>query len=673
MTGNSEIQRAAAASEVALAPFAILGTAPEAAYDELAQLAADLCDAPVALVTLFEGERQFFKAAHGFAAAGTALEDALCANALHADDVLVIPDLSADARTCGNAFVADGPQARFYAGAPLRTDDGTFLGTLCVLDMAARPAGLTANQLSGLRTLARQVMSLLELRRLLLEREASIAAQARENRRLRASEEMLSANAAHWRGLFEGLREGFIVGEIVRDPAGRAIDWRHLEANAAFQDVVGLPASQVIGRTMREVAPEVPARWIAFIAAMVASDQPATFAHLPGRGARTYEGRAFPIGGDQFAVIFLDVTERTAAERRREALLAIGDRLRDLDTIPAMIAAAIRLLGETLGCKRVGYGRLDAAQTMLDVEQDWTARGIASVAGLHRFADYGDLLNELLVGQPLVIRDVRTDPRTAPDPAPMLALAIMADVHMPIRERGRTVAVLFVHDDCPRDWSGEELAFLREVGDRLEAALARVDSEKRRAVQNEELSHRLKNTLAMVQAIASQTLKSVSERALVQTFERRLSALATAHDVLLTSAWEVAVLDDVIRSVLDTAGQDGRVTLTGPTVNLAPRAVLSLSLLVHELATNALKYGALSVPAGSVAVDWAVRNRDGRPTLFLEWVEHGGPPVTPPTRTGFGSRLIKLGLAGTGGVELGYGKVGFSARMSAPLDDLTKT
>ena len=662
---DSALRRAAAASEAALAPYDILGTPPEAPYDDIAQLARDLCETPVALVTLFDTGQQWLKAAAGFDASRTTLSDALCANAIEAEDVLVIPDLSRDARTANNALVIGPPGARFYAGAPLRLADGTFLGTLCAIDLVARPAGLAASQLNGLRTLARQVTTLLELRRLVAERDAALVSGDHEKRRLTASE-------AHWRGLFQGLREGFMIAEVIRDDAGRVIDWRHLEANAAFEAVVGHAPGAVVGKTIGELTPDMPRPWIDFVGRAMKHGEGEAFALPVRRAGRTYEGRVFPIGGEQFATIFLDVTDRVAAERRQQALITIGDQLLDLDRVEDMTQAAARVIGETLGVTRVGYGRLDPAQETIALEPDWTAPGAASIAGTHRFADYGTLLADLLVGQPLVVADVRTDPRTATDPDRLRAMGVTSLINIPVRERGRTTALLVVHHDQPRQWAAEEVAFLREIADRLELALGRLDAEGRRVVQTQEMSHRVKNTLAMVQAIASQTLKPVTERAAVDVFEKRLTALATAHDVLLGSEWEAAPLMVVIRSVLETAGQEERVTCAGPPVELAPRAVLSASLLIHELATNAVKYGALSAPSGRVDISWTIRNRDGRPTLFLEWTERGGPPASPPARRGFGSRLINMGLAGTGGVDLLYAEAGFAAKLAAPVDDLTK-
>ncbi|WP_334249390.1 sensor histidine kinase [Bradyrhizobium symbiodeficiens] len=176
----------------------------------------------------------------------------------------------------------------------------------------------------------------------------------------------------------------------------------------------------------------------------------------------------------------------------------------------------------------------------------------------------------------------------------------------------------------------------------------------------------MKNTLAMVMAIARQTLRSIPDQAPVEAFNARLQALSTAHMTLMQQRWSEAKIFDVVKSVLGTMEGIERFDLDGPAVNLGARATLSMSLLLHELSTNAIKYGALSEPAGRVAVSWTVLDDQ----LTLSWREIGGPSAIPPTRKGFGSRLINMGLIGTGGVELRYLPTGFEADFSAPLSQV---
>jgi two-component sensor histidine kinase len=158
----------------------------------------------------------------------------------------------------------------------------------------------------------------------------------------------------------------------------------------------------------------------------------------------------------------------------------------------------------------------------------------------------------------------------------------------------------------------------------------------------EELNHRVKNTLAILQAIAVQTFRGAT-RAEREKFEGRLGALAEAHNLLSREKWQGSELAEVLRRVLQPylLSNPDRVRMFGPSVPLSPRLAVVLSMIVHEIATNAAKYGALSNDSGQVVVDWEVLANDGLRRLRLVWTETGGPPVVAPVQRGFGSRLIE--------------------------------
>jgi signal transduction histidine kinase len=147
----------------ALERYRILDTTPEEAFDEVAQLASILCDTPIALISLVDATRQFFKARVGLEAVQTPREVSFCAHAIHGDDVFVVQDALADPRFAENALVLGDPKIRFYAGALLRSPEGFRLGTLCVIDR--KPRDLDQAHRIALLALARQVMAQLELRR----------------------------------------------------------------------------------------------------------------------------------------------------------------------------------------------------------------------------------------------------------------------------------------------------------------------------------------------------------------------------------------------------------------------------------------------------------------------------------------------------------------------------
>jgi two-component sensor histidine kinase len=152
----------------------------------------------------------------------------------------------------------------------------------------------------------------------------------------------------------------------------------------------------------------------------------------------------------------------------------------------------------------------------------------------------------------------------------------------------------------------------------------------------------VKNTLAILQSIAAQTFRSAS-KAEREKFEGRLGALAEAHNLLSTEKWQGSDLHDVIARVLQPylLNNPERVRISGPNVPVSPRLAVILSMIVHEIATNAAKYGALSNDTGSVRLDWEVLEENPRRKLRLIWSEAGGPHVTAPVQRGFGSRLIE--------------------------------
>jgi two-component sensor histidine kinase len=197
------------------------------------------------------------------------------------------------------------------------------------------------------------------------------------------------------------------------------------------------------------------------------------------------------------------------------------------------------------------------------------------------------------------------------------------------------------------------------------------ETEDRQKLLLGELNHRVKNTLATVQSIARHTLRSVSSPDILQErFEDRLLALSKTHNLLTNENWEHASLRELLEQELSPYGA-GRYHLLGEEdVRLAPRAVVALGMALHELTTNAAKYGALSTEAGTVTLRWEVV---GAPTthLCLEWSEAGGPPVTSlPARRGFGSRLLERGVtAELGGmVAMEFASKGLKASIEIPLD-----
>ena len=193
----------------------------------------------------------------------------------------------------------------------------------------------------------------------------------------------------------------------------------------------------------------------------------------------------------------------------------------------------------------------------------------------------------------------------------------------------------------------------------------RVTAERQQKLLVDELNHRVKNTLATVQAIADQTLRTNPEpAAFKRAFEARLLALSSTHNLLTATNWSTAALRDVAQLEFRPYGPE-RYRLDGPQVALSPAEALALGMLFHELATNAAKHGALSSGEGWVEVSW----RAAENVLNISWREHDGPPVVAPTRRGFGSRLIEHSLQGAlqGEATVDYAPDGLRCRIRLPL------
>jgi two-component sensor histidine kinase len=201
---------------------------------------------------------------------------------------------------------------------------------------------------------------------------------------------------------------------------------------------------------------------------------------------------------------------------------------------------------------------------------------------------------------------------------------------------------------------------------------ARKHEEEQRKLLLDELNHRVKNTLSTVQSVASQTMRTTHSFAEFQeAFNARLLALSRAHNLLTRRNWQGANLFDVVRETLQPYDDPSasRLAFEGLDLMLAPGAAIMLNLVLHEMATNAAKYGALSTSFGRITVFWAGREIAGERWVELSWLEKDGPEVAPPTRAGFGSKLIQRGIEEEleGAVELDYDPAGLRCAMRWPF------
>jgi two-component sensor histidine kinase/CheY-like chemotaxis protein len=222
---------------------------------------------------------------------------------------------------------------------------------------------------------------------------------------------------------------------------------------------------------------------------------------------------------------------------------------------------------------------------------------------------------------------------------------------------------------------------LEQAGVDAEALLAQagIEAKEREASDRlqklilEELHHRIKNTLATVSAVASQSLRTaISLEHGQRAIENRLLALGRAHDLLTQVRWANSSIVNTVRRAIEPYGDDGRecFSIGGPDIGITSGAVIALAMTLNELCTNATKFGALSLSTGHVEIEWTIDDKSQR--LQLTWTEKGGPLVEPPTRRSFGTRIIgALGQQLSGKVQLAYQPAGFVYTLDVPLSALT--
>jgi two-component sensor histidine kinase len=216
-----------------------------------------------------------------------------------------------------------------------------------------------------------------------------------------------------------------------------------------------------------------------------------------------------------------------------------------------------------------------------------------------------------------------------------------------------------------RDISGKIVGASKVARDITE----RKQADKLQRLLMDELNHRVKNTLATIQAIASQSLRrSKSPSDFVSSFSGRVQSLARAHDLLTQTKLQGAEIKELVHEQVAFGGtEDKRISISGPGLMLDAQAAVHLALVLHELATNARKYGALSTPNGRLSNNWELQTNGGH-KLILDWKESGGPTVTAPKERGFGSTLIEKTLQSHGGeVTVSYAADGVSSHISMPL------
>lgn len=201
-------------------------------------------------------------------------------------------------------------------------------------------------------------------------------------------------------------------------------------------------------------------------------------------------------------------------------------------------------------------------------------------------------------------------------------------------------------------------------------------AEARLQFMGREVAHRSKNLMAIVQAIARMTASTAAEKDFANRFSKRISALAFNQDVLVNNSWTHVALHDLLEFHLTPFKGEERdaISISGPAMELSPEAAQGIGMALYELATNAAKYGALSVASGKVEIEWSISG-DADSVFNMSWAEHHGPPVTRPTKTGFGQTVIEdmVATAVSGDVVLEYAPAGLHWQLTAPSGNVMRT
>jgi two-component sensor histidine kinase len=349
-------------------------------------------------------------------------------------------------------------------------------------------------------------------------------------------------------------------------------------------------------------------------------------------------------------------------------------------------------------------GSMDGLKLAHAVHARWPSIKIILVSGQIKLSDADKPVDSLFFGKPLVVKQMIAELRAmigvgalkiVPEVVLPLAAEAPAETHQADTHRAATQEGLTAENDSLRLLLEQDSAtqegltaendslrlLLEQAGIDAKALLAQagIDAKEREAADKlqklilEELHHRIKNTLATVTAIASQSLRTATSiEHGQQAIEGRLIALGRAHDLLLQVSWANASLVDTVGGAIKPyeSPEAARFSIDGPDIGITSSAVIALALTLNELCTNTTKFGALSVPNGRINIAWRIDEQAQR--LKLTWTETGGPAVEAPTRRSFGTRMMEaLGRQLNGQVQLAYQPTGFVYTLDAPLSALT--
>jgi PAS domain S-box-containing protein len=451
-----------------------------------------------------------------------------------------------------------------------------------------------------------------------------------------------AADALHdsekrYRALFTSMDEAYAVVDVLKDDAGRWVDFRFVDANPAFLTHTGMPWP--VGRTATDLLGAPNPRWTALYGQALDSGEPLRIEEAEPSLGRVFDLNIFALDPDRHrvAVLFTDITAR---KRAAERLTTSEERLRS-----AVEVAKIGLW-------------------------DWDMRTDTISWSDEHFRMSGFAVGEVTPTYEAWAASIHPDDRAATE----AALVTARDTHT---EYVREFRCLYP-DGTVRWHAARGRFFYDAAGIPVRMIGAQRDTTERREAADHqqillaELQHRVRNILAVIRSIISRSNDGErSTEEYVQHLQGRISALARTQVLLTRRAGASVDLEDMIRDeLLAQVAIDEQFSLSGPDVELSPKAAEVLTLAIHELATNATKYGAFSRIGGHVVVDWAIEAREDSRWLILQWTERGVPIVdAAPRRHGFGSALItrRIPYELKGDGQISFRPGGLHSRIEFPL------
>jgi len=465
--------------------------------------------------------------------------------------------------------------------------------------------------------------------------------------------------------------------------------------NAAAERTFGWSSEEAVGRLMADLIVPVQHReaHCRGLARFNRTGEERVLGRRIEISALHKEGREFPVelsittagpDADRLFIGFLrdisarrDVEERIKRQAREaEILFEVTRMAAETDSFDDALASCLKaicvLTGWPLGHALItrSSGSRELVSTSIWYEEvPGLAAALKDATAQLRFTPGVGLPGTILEsGEPAWISHADEHPRFV-----RKGLGLGSAFGFPIKAEGNIIAVLEFFTRSAAEPDPDLLLIVRALGEQVGRVLERKRTEAHQRLLLNELNHRVKNTLAIVQSVASQTLRGEGVREDVQrALESRLAALAGAHDVLTEENWEAASIRQVIeRAALGCGADAGRFRIEGPDLRIQPRTAVSVTMALHELCTNAVKYGALSNEDGRVRIRWDVTPSHEETRLRLEWREEGGPSVSAPARRGFGSRMIERGLASEmgGSVQLDFLPTGVVCTVEAALPE----